>query len=58
MFRIAGDRLMAGRRILFAAGGRADCEGPANGDARAESAVCGSRLICRTWSLRRIWREG
>ena len=21
-------------------------------------AICGSRLICRTWSLRRIWREG
>ena len=21
-------------------------------------AICGSRLICGTWSLRRIWREG
>ena len=33
IFRIAGDRLMAGRRILLAAGERADCGGAIIGDA-------------------------
>ena len=39
IFRFAGDRLMAGRRILFAAGERTDCRGTVIRDARVKSGL-------------------